>query len=216
VGDLFLLRHGQTAWAEAGRHTGLTDVPLTAYGEQEARAAGDTLRAILGPEPPALVLTSPLQRARRTAELAGLLEAQVEPDLVEWDYGGYEGRTTAEIRAAGHPGWLIFHDGVVAGATPGETLEQVAARGKRVLDRVRPALAEGDVVLVGHGHALRVLATDWLGRPPDLAQQLILSPASVSRLGSEHDVPAVRAWNVVPTEPPQPQPQEPPAVGTGG
>jgi probable phosphoglycerate mutase len=192
VGDLFLLRHGQTAWAEAGRHTGLTDVPLTAYGEQEARAAGDTLRAILGPEPPALVLTSPLQRARRTAELAGLLEAQVEPDLVEWDYGGYEGRTTAEIRAAGHPGWLIFHDGVVAGATPGETLEQVAARGKRVL------------------------ATDWLGRPPDLAQQLILSPASVSRLGSEHDVPAVRAWNVVPPEPPQPQPPEPAAVGTGG
>jgi broad specificity phosphatase PhoE len=208
VGDLYLLRHGQTAWAEAGRHTGLTDVPLTPYGEQQAEAAGEVLRGMRGSDRFALALTSPLQRARRTAELAGLGHAEVEPELVEWDYGGYEGLTTAQIRAAGHPGWLIFHDGVVPGATPGESLDQVAARGRRVLERVRPALADGDVVLVGHGHALRILATDWLGRPPDLAQQLVLGPASVSWLGSEHDVSAVRAWNVAPADPA--------SVGTGG
>lgn len=202
MGDLFLLRHGQTEWAAAGRHTGRTDVPLTPYGEQQARAAAGVLRELRGGDPFALVLTSPLERARRTAALAGLTEAEVDPDLVEWDYGGYEGRTTAEIRADGHPGWLIFHDGVVPGATPGETLDQVAARGRRVLDRVRPVLADGDVLLVGHGHALRVLATDWLGRAPDLAQQLVLGPASVSRLGSEHDVPAVLAWSIqAPTGP---------------
>jgi probable phosphoglycerate mutase len=198
VGDLYLLRHGQTEWAEAGRHTGLTDVPLTAYGEQQAREASTVLRDLRGSEPFALVLSSPLERARRTAELAGLTRAEIDPDLVEWDYGGFEGRTTAEIRADGRPGWLLFHDGVVPGATPGETLEQVAARGRRVLDRVRPALAAGDVALVGHGHALRVLACDWLGRPPDLAQQLVLGPATVSRLGAEHDVPAIRAWGVSP------------------
>jgi broad specificity phosphatase PhoE len=196
VGDLYLVRHGQTEWAEAGRHTGLTDVPLTSYGERQARAAATTLRRLRGDEAFAQVLTSPLQRARRTAELAGLTTAEVEPDLVEWDYGGFEGLTTAEIRAAGRPGWLIFHDGVVPGATPGETLEQVAARGRHVLDRIRPALIDGDVVLVGHGHALRVLACDWLGRPPDLAQQLVLGPATVSRLGDEHDVAAIRAWGV--------------------
>ena len=196
MGDLYLLRHGQTEWAEAGRHTGRTDVPLTPYGERQARAAAPVLRDLRGPEPFALVLTSPLERAHRTAELAGLTGAEVDPDLVEWDYGGYEGLTTAEIRAAGRPGWLIFDDGVVPGATPGETLDQVAARGRRVLDRVRPALAQGDVALVGHGHALRVLACDWLGRPPDLAQQLVLGPATVSRLGAEHDVPAILAWGV--------------------
>ena len=145
-----------------------------------------------------LVLVSPLQRARRTAELAGLTTAEVEPDLVEWDYGGYEGLTTAEIRAQGHSGWLIFTDGVVAGPTPGETLEQVAQRGRRVLDRVRPALEAGDVALVGHGHALRVLACDWLGRAPDLGQELILDARSVSVLGEEHDVPAIRHWSVSP------------------
>jgi broad specificity phosphatase PhoE len=209
VGDLYLLRHGQTEWAKAGRHTGLTDVPLTPEGEEQARAAGQVLhdlRDIDGRDPtspPALVLTSPLQRARRTAELAGLAGAEVEPDLVEWDYGGYEGLTTEQIRAAGRPGWLIFRDGVVPGMTPGETLDQLAARGRRVLARVLAALGGGDVVLVGHGHALRVLACDWLERPPDLAQQLVLGPGSVSHLGSEHDVRAVRAWNVV-------------AVGTGG
>jgi probable phosphoglycerate mutase len=200
MGELFLLRHGETEWSKAGRHTGLTDLPLTSYGEEQARSAGAVLEQLRPAGRFALVLVSPLQRARRTAELAGLTaqatEVGVEPDLVEWDYGGYEGLTTAEIRAQGHPGWLIFTDGVVPGVTPGETLEQVAQRGRRVLARVRPALEVGDVALVGHGHALRILACDWLGRAPDLGQQLILGAGSVSVLGEEHDVPGIRHWSV--------------------
>ncbi len=194
MGDLVLLRHGETEWSRSGRHTGRTDVPLTAYGEQQARAAG----ALLAGRTFSLVLTSPLQRAARTAQLAGLGHAEVEPDLVEWDYGGFEGLTTPEIRQAGRPGWRIFHDGVAPGGpgqTPGEDLADVAARGLRVLERVRPVLADGDVALVGHGHALRVLATVWLGRPPDLAAQIVLGSGSVSELGEEHDVPAILSWN---------------------
>jgi broad specificity phosphatase PhoE len=201
MGELFLLRHGETTWSKAGRHTGRTDQPRTAYGEEEARSAGAVLEQLRPAGRFALVLVSPLQRARRTAELAGLTakagaEVEIEPNLVEWDYGGYEGLTTAEIRAQGHPGWLIFTDGVVPGTTPGESLEQVAERGRRVLARVRRALDDGDVVLVGHGHALRVLACDWLGRAPDLGQQLLLGAGSVSVLGEEHDVPAIRHWSV--------------------
>jgi broad specificity phosphatase PhoE len=192
MGELYLLRHGETEWSRMGRHTGRTDLPLTPYGEEQARAAGTRLAG----HEFALVLTSPLQRAARTAELAGLSSAEVEPDLVEWDYGGYEGLTTSQIRANGQPGWRIFHDGVVPGATPGETLAEVAARAERVLTRVRPELVHGDVALVGHGHALRVLATVWLERPADLAQQLILGAGSVSVLGAEHDVTAILTWSV--------------------
>lgn len=196
MGALYLLRHGETEWSKAGRHTGRTDVPLTAYGEQQARAAG----RLLAGHRFALVLTSPLQRARRTAELAGLAGAEVDPDLVEWDYGGFEGRTTAEIRADGRPGWLVFRDGVVPGsgpgATPGESLAELAARVGRVVERARPRLVEGDVALVAHGHALRVLATVWLDQPPLLAQQLLLEAASLSVLDEEHDVPAIRSWSV--------------------
>jgi probable phosphoglycerate mutase len=195
MGELFLLRHGETEWSKAGRHTGRTDLPLTPAGEDQARAATDLLARLSGGARFVQVLVSPLQRARRTAELAGLLGAEVEPNLVEWDYGGYEGLTSAQIQAAGHPGWRIFHDGVPPGATPGETIEQVAARARSVLERVRPALATGDVVLVGHGHALRVLATVWLDRPADLGQQLELGSGSVSRLGSDHDVPSIEIWN---------------------
>jgi broad specificity phosphatase PhoE len=204
MGELFLLRHGETEWSKGGRHTGLTDLPLTLYGEEQARSAGAILAQLRPSRRFALVLVSPLQRAQRTAGLAGLAgpgaasgtEVEEEPDLVEWDYGGYEGLTTAEIRAQGHPGWLIFTDGVVPGVTPGETLEQVAQRGRRVLARVRPALEVGDVGLVGHGHALRILACDWLGRAPDLGQQLILEAGSISVLGEEHGVPAIRHWSV--------------------
>ena len=192
MGELYLLRHGETEWSRMGRHTGRTDLPLTPYGEEQARAAG----ARLAGHEFRLVLTSPLQRAARTAELAGLSGAEVEPDLVEWDYGGYEGLTTPQIRAKGQPSWRIFHDGVVPGATPGETLADLAARAERVLTRVRPELAQGDVALVGHGHALRVLATVWLERPADLAQQLVLAAASVSVLGAEHDVSAILSWGV--------------------
>jgi broad specificity phosphatase PhoE len=191
MGALYLLRHGETEWSKAGRHTGRTDLPLTPYGEEQAQSAG----ALLAGRRFALVLTSPLRRAAHTAELAGLGAAEVEPDLVEWDYGGYEGLTSGQIQAAGHPGWRIFHDGVPSGATPGETLDQVADRARAVLDRVRPVLPSGDVALVGHGHALRVLATVWLGRPADLGQQLELGSGSVSRLGSDHDVPSIEVWN---------------------
>ena len=188
------MRHGQTEWARAGRHTGLTDVPLTPEGEDGARA----LAPLLGGRDIALVLSSPLQRARRTADLAGLTGVQVDDRLVEWDYGGYEGLTTAEIRERLGRSWNVFDDGVPAGDTPGETLEALAARTRTVLDRVRPALAEGDVVLVGHGHCLRVLATVWLRQEPRMAAQLILHAGSLSELGWERETPAIVSWNRTP------------------
>jgi broad specificity phosphatase PhoE len=198
VGEIVLLRHGETEWSRAGRHTGLTDIDLTPTGEQQAVAAG----RLVARRQFVLVLISPLVRARRTAELAGLaaraqdgVDVDVDPDLVEWDYGGYEGMTSDQIQAAGHPGWAIFRDGVVPGATPGEALQEVAARGARVLARIGSALAGGDVALVGHGHALRVLATVWLGREPHLAAQLVLAAASVSVLGAEHGSNAITGWN---------------------
>jgi broad specificity phosphatase PhoE len=199
MGELVLLRHGETEWSRAGRHTGRTDVALTPYGEEQARAAGE----LLAGRKFALVLTSPLQRAMRTAALAGLGHAVVDPDLVEWDYGGYEGLTTQQIRASGRPGWGIFRDGVVPGdpsrsgpgSSPGESLADVAARAARVLARVTPVLDEGDVAVVSHGHALRVLTSVWLQRPPDLGAQLVLGAGSVSVLGEEHGTPAILGWN---------------------
>lgn len=192
TGQLLLLRHGQTEWSRDGRHTGLTDVELTAEGEEQARA----LRPALTRLRPRMVLVSPLVRARRTAELAGLTTAEPEPDLHEWDYGGYEGLTTPQIRERTQAGWTVFQDGVVPGDTPGETLTQVAERGRAVIERVRPALDEGDVVLVGHGHSLRVLAACWLDADPAFGARLLLEPATTSVLGQEHGVPAVVAWNV--------------------
>jgi probable phosphoglycerate mutase len=191
-GRLLLVRHGQTEWSRTGRHTGRTDVPLTDEGEAQATA----LRAWSATLSPRLVVASPLQRARRTAELAGLTDVQIDPDLQEWDYGGYEGLTTPQIRERTDPGWTVFRDGVVPGDTPGESIEEVAARGRAVLDRIRPELEHGDVVLVGHGHALRVLATCWLDVDPCLGSQLLLDPATTSTLGSQHDVPAIVSWNV--------------------
>ena len=152
-----LLRHGETEWSRTGRHTGRTDVPLTPHGEQLARAAGELVRDYDF----RLVLTSPLQRARRTAELAGL-DADIDPLLIEWDYGGYEGRTTKDIRAELGYNWSAFTHGVIRGETPGETVEEVAARASRVLTRVLPAMATGDVALVAHGHYLRILAAVFL------------------------------------------------------
>lgn len=192
TGQLVLVRHGQTEWSKSGRHTGRTDVALTAEGEEQARALRDWVAALR----PRQVRVSPLQRARRTAELAGLGDLVVDPDLQEWDYGGYEGLTTPQIREQTDAGWTVFRDGVVPGETPGESLDQVAARGRAVLDRVRPDLEQGDVVLVGHGHALRVLATCWLDADPCLGAQLLLDPATTSTLGSQHDVPAIVSWNV--------------------
>jgi probable phosphoglycerate mutase len=191
---LVLVRHGQTQWAKERRHTGRTDVPLTAEGERQARALEPLLTKYAG----CPVLVSPLRRARRTAELAGLTDVEVEPGLVEWDYGGYEGLTTAEISERTGSDWTVFDDGVVPGDTPGESLDQLAARMEAVLRRVRRMMTQSDVVLVGHGHALRVLATCWLGVEPRLAAHLLLHPASRSVLGAEHDVPAIVSWNVEP------------------
>ncbi len=182
--EMVLVRHGQTEWSRDGRHTGTSDIPLTAQGEADARALGARLQRPFG-----LVLTSPLSRASRTAELAGLT-AEVDPDLLEWDHGPEEGRTTEQARET-RPGWSVWD-----GTGLGETLEQVATRQRRVLDRARPVLDRGeDVCLVGHGHTLRVLAACWLGLAPGVGQQLVLGAGSLSVLGHEHGCPAVVSWN---------------------
>jgi probable phosphoglycerate mutase len=192
---LVLVRHGQTDWSRTGRHTGLTDVDLTEEGERQARA----LAPLLAPYVGCPVHASPLRRARRTAELAGLRDVRLDPDLREWDYGGYEGLTTAQIRDAGTPSWTLFADGVPPGTTPGESLQQVADRARRVLQRARQVLTSSDLVLVGHGHALRVLAACWVDADPVFGARLLLSAGSVSVLGDEHDVPGIVSWNVTPT-----------------
>lgn len=191
AGRVVLVRHGQTEWSRDGRHTGLTDLPLLPEGEDDARS----LAPLLARYPFALVLSSDLGRARRTAELAGL-SAEVDTDLREWDYGAAEGRTTAQDREAKGESWTVF-DGVDPGKTPGETVEEVAARASRVVARVRPVVEDGgDVCLVGHGHALRILTAVWLGHSPRLAAQLVLDAGSVSVLGYYREDPCVVAWNV--------------------
>ena len=184
MAEVVLVRHGQTEWSRDGRHTGHTDIPLTADGEADARGLAARLQ-----RPFALVLSSPLSRAARTADLAGLT-AQSEPDLMEWDYGPEEGRTTAQARET-RPGWSVWDD-----VGLGETLEQLATRQRRVLDRIAPVVErDEDVCLVGHGHALRVLAACWLGLDPGVGQQLVLGAGSISVLGHEHGSPAVLSWN---------------------
>ena len=190
-GRLVLVRHGQTEWSRDGRHTGLTDLPLTDAGERDARGLAPRLAGFDF----ALVLCSPLSRARRTAELAGL-EPVADSDLVEWDYGAYEGRTTSDIRAdLGNAGWTVFGDGVVPGDTPGETVEEVAARASRVLNRVAEPLQRGDVALVAHGHLLRILTATYLRQDARFGAQLLLDAGAVCVLDHERGVPAVRSWN---------------------
>jgi broad specificity phosphatase PhoE len=180
-----LLRHGETEWSREGRHTGRSDIPLDENGRRKAREAGAALAGLEFTR----VLLSPLRRARKTAELAGLRgPIEVCDDLVEWDYGEYEGRTTAEIRGE-RPGWSLWSDGVVGG----ETLEEVAARAGRVVARLREL--EGDVAVVAHGHLLRVLAARWCGLDPLTARHLMLFPATISCLGYEHGIPAINLWN---------------------
>lgn len=193
-GRLVLVRHGQTQWSAAGRHTGRTDLPLTEKGERDAAALADPLRAFES----ALVLASPLERARRTAELAGL-SPQTDPDLLEWDYGAYEGLTTAQIRKSlGDPQWTVFRGVIPAGATPGETVEEVSARASWVLQRVDAELSHRDVVLVAHGHLLRVLAATFLHEQPRFAARLLLSAGAMSVLRHDKDGPAIETWNVPP------------------
>jgi probable phosphoglycerate mutase len=196
MGELILLRHGETEWSASGQHTGRTDVPLTARGE----AAAAALAPALARRPIRAVFTSPASRAVRTAELAGLHHAKPDPDLQEWDYGGYEGWTTPQIQRD-RPGWYLWRDGVIPGdaAHPGETVAQVGARADAVLARVRPLLADGDVALVAHGHILRVLTARWLELAPDGGRLFRLDTGTISTLGTEHDYPVITAWNLPPS-----------------
>lgn len=183
--NVFCIRHGETEWSLSGQHTGTTDIPLTENGRKLARR----LAAPLAREKFALVLVSPLQRARETCALAGLGEvAIVEPDLVEWNYGSYEGLTLREIHEI-DPDWMLFRDGCPGGETP----EQVGARVDRVIARARSA--EGDVALFAHGHVLRTLAARWTGQLPEGGQRFLLDTGTISILGFYRDIPAVKQWN---------------------
>ena len=184
---IYLARHGETAWSVSGRHTGRTDLLLTERGERNARALGERLRGLEFAD----VLTSPLRRAVRTCELAGFGPmAEIDSDLVEWDYGQYEGRRTAEIHAE-RPDWQLFRDGCPGGESP----NQVGARADRLVGRVRAI--KGEVLVFSSGHFLRVLAARWLGLDAAGGRYLLLSTASLSALGYEHHQaePAIRLWN---------------------
>jgi broad specificity phosphatase PhoE len=184
--ELWLVRHGETAWSISGAHTGRTDLPLTPEGERKAAA----LRTKLAGHDFALVLTSPLQRARRTCELAGFGErAIIEPNLSEWDYGDYEGRSTDDIHRE-RPGWSLFRDGVPGG----ETIEQVAVRARAVI--ARALAADGSAVLFAHGHILRILGACWLEMKPDSARSFFLGTAGISTLGYERETRVIVHWNL--------------------
>lgn len=185
--QLWLVRHGETEWSAAGRHTGVTDLPLTDAGEAQARALAPMLAGLH----PALVLSSPRRRARDTASLAGLHVDETTDDLAEWNYGEYEGRTTQEIRAE-RPGWSIWTDGV----PDGETDAEVGARADRVLLRAAKALVAGPVVLIGHGHFSRVLGARWMGMPVSGGAHLLLGTAAPSILGAQYGAPAIVRWNL--------------------
>jgi broad specificity phosphatase PhoE len=184
---IYLARHGETAWSITGQHTGLTDLPLTERGERNAARLGERLAGLVF----AKVLTSPLQRAQRTCELAGFgAVAEVDRDLIEWNYGDYEGLRTAEIHAK-RPDWQLFRDGCPNGESP----EQIGARADRVVNRVRAI--KGNVLIFSSGHFLRVLAARWLGLEPAAGKFFMLDTASLSALSYEHDLshPAIQFWN---------------------
>ncbi len=200
MGELILIRHGETEWSRAMKHTSWTDLPLTGHGEEQARA----LVPLLADRRIALTMCSPMARALGTARLAGLGGPLVDDDMREWDYGGYEGVTTQEIHQD-RPDWDLWADGVAAGPPehPGENAAQVGARADRVLKVAEAGLREadgedGDVAVVAHGHFLRVLAARRLGLPASAGAKLRLDTASVSFLGSEHGHPAISRWNIVP------------------
>lgn len=184
--ELWLIRHGETIWSLSGAHTGTTDLPLTANGELKARGLG----AKLAGHQFTLVLTSPMQRARRTCELAGFgAQAQVDQNLSEWNYGAYEGLSTADIQRT-RPGWSPFRDGF----PDGETIDQVGSRAQAVI--ARALAAGGKVALFAHGHILRILGTQWLNLPPADARLFALNTASISKLGYEHETRVITHWNM--------------------
>ncbi|MFG1928333.1 histidine phosphatase family protein [Cryptosporangium sp. NPDC048952] len=186
---VILVRHGETEWSKSGQHTSRTDLPLTENGEAVALALKPVLATALGGRPPVLALSSPLTRARRTAELADV-PVELDGDLREVDYGEYEGITTPQIRER-DPGWSVWTH-----PNPGgETVEQAGQRVDRVLDRARKALPQGHVVLFAHGHILRVLAARWLGLPASEGRLFALDTATLGVLGTEHDLPVIRRWN---------------------
>lgn len=181
----FLIRHGETEWSLSRRHTGRTDLPLLPEGRKQA----ESLRSVLAPYSFRLVLHSPLARASQTCRLAGLGSgALIDPDLAEWDYGAYEGLTTAEIRAT-RPGWTLWREGVPGG----ETIDQVGARADGVIEVLRRAT--GPTAVFSHGHFLRVLAARWLGLAPADGRLFALDPASISTIGYEHEAAVIRLWN---------------------
>jgi broad specificity phosphatase PhoE len=188
LSNLWLIRHGETEWSRSGAHTGRTDIPLTAAGQARAAAIGK----YLGGKQFSLVLTSPLQRARETCRLAGYgSAAQVDPNLMEWDYGSFEGRTSEDIRKE-VPGWNIWTDGTRGG----ETVEQVGARARLAIERASGA--SGDVALFAHGHILRILAACWLGLPPVAGRLFAFDTACLSVLGYERETRVIQRWNLSP------------------
>jgi broad specificity phosphatase PhoE len=192
IGELILIRHGETEWSRSGRHTGRTDIPLTDAGA----AAGIALGPALNHRHLAAAFSSPLSRAMRTAELSGLTGVKPDPDLMEWDYGGYEGMTEEQIRQR-RPDWNLWRDGVIPGDAdhPGEQIQQVAKRADAVLNGVRPLLHDDDVALVAHGHLQRVLTARWLGLDPaDGRLFRHPDPGTLSTLGTEHEQPVISAW----------------------
>lgn len=186
---IYLIRHGETEWSLNGRHTGASDIPLTENGRAVAQRLAPVLAKAQAKEPFDLVLTSPLQRARETCELAGLgAQAQLDPDLVEWNYGDYEGQTPQQIRA-GHPDWLLFRDGCPGGETP----EHVGARADWVISRARAC--KGHVAIFAHGHFLRVLGARWIGLPASGGAHFLLDTATLCVLSEYHGNPAILHWN---------------------
>ncbi|NUS72019.1 MAG: histidine phosphatase family protein [Corynebacteriales bacterium] len=192
MGELWLIRHGATRWSESGQHTGRTDLPLTEKGIQQARATG----ALIAQQRFATALTSPAQRTRHTAELIGLAWAQVEPLLWEWDYGGYEGISTHDIRKE-RPGWDVWRDGVIPGETPGETVDAVGARADAVIEKVQDTLhADQNVAVISHGHMSRIFIARWLGLPADAGSLFTFETGHIAICGFERERHVLRALNV--------------------
>ncbi|MBU2669347.1 histidine phosphatase family protein [Actinoplanes bogorensis] len=186
MGEIVLIRHGQTEWSANGKHTSYTDLDLTAEGERQARAVAARIKD----RDFVAVISSPRRRALRTAELAGLTVTETTEDLAEWNYGEYEGITSATIHET-NPGWWLFRDGAPGGESP----EQIGERIDRVLAHARELLDRGDVALIGHGHALRVTGARWIEMPTEGGGRLKLGTATLSILGFDHGRPAIDTWN---------------------